>query len=241
MATYAMVIDLHRCTGCGACIITCKNENNLEVGVAWSNRINETAGTFPNVRYTYIPTLCNHCEKAPCVKGCPTQAMHKGEGGLTLHDTDRCIGCRYCQAQCPYGVIFFNWADPHPFWRSEEVLIEGATSSPVEVTETVGGNVIPYNNPARAETYPGIRPKGVVEKCTMCDHRIRNGELPYCVEGCPTDARIFGDLDDPDSEVNEILGKYRPFRLREEQGTEPKVYYVRGFKPGGYEKTKGSV
>ncbi len=241
MSTYGMVIDLHRCTGCGSCIITCKNENNLQEGVAWSNRINETEGTFPNVRYTYIPTLCNHCEKAPCVKACPTSAMHKGAGGLTLHDTDKCIGCRYCMAQCPYGVIFFNYETPHQSWRSDEALIEGATSSPKEVTETVGGTVIPYYNAAREETYPGIRPRGVVEKCTMCDHRIRKGELPYCVEACPTNARIFGDLDDPESEINEILGKYRPFRLREELGTEPKVHYVRGFKPGGYEKTKGSV
>lgn len=241
MVTYAMVIDLQRCVGCGACIIACKSENNLEEGVAWSNRISRSVGKFPNVRYDYIPTLCNHCANAPCVKGCPTQAMHKSDGGITMHDPSKCIGCRYCMARCPYGVIYFNWEKPHKFWRDERALIQGGTSSPKEVTREVRGNVIPYYNPEREETLPGIRPKGVVEKCTFCDHRIKNGELPYCVEACPANARIFGDLDDPNSEVNKLLGKHQPSRLKEELGTEPKIYYIRAFNPGTYEKTKGGL
>jgi len=241
MPTYAMVIDLQRCVGCGGCIFACKNENNLQEGVAWSNKINQTEGVFPNVRYTYIPTLCNHCENAPCVSGCPTRAMHKGEGGLTLHDTDKCIGCRYCMVRCPYGVIHFNWEEPHKFWRNEEAVIEGGTSTPRQVVLQVVANTIPYYNPDREKTYPGIRPKGVVEKCTMCDHRLINGELPYCVESCPANARVFGDLDDPNSEVNKLLGLYQPFRLREDLGTEPKIYYVRGFNPASNGNSKGSV
>jgi molybdopterin-containing oxidoreductase family iron-sulfur binding subunit len=236
-----MVIDLQRCVGCGACIIACNNENNLQEGVVWSSKINRTVGTFPNVRYDYVPTLCNHCANAPCVGACPTEAMHKAEGGITMIDTDKCIGCRYCMAICPYGVIFFNREEPHKFWRDEEVLIPGATSSAAEVTAEVGGTVIPYYNPDREATLPGIRPKGVVEKCTFCDHRVAEGELPYCVEACPANARIFGDLDDPDSEVNQLLGKFQPFRLREDLGTEPKVYYIRSFNPGGYQSTKGGV
>ena len=241
MTTYAMVIDLHRCTGCGTCIIGCKNENNLDVGVAWSSKINRTEGTFPNVRYDYIPTLCNHCANAPCVAACPTHAMHKVDGGITMTDTDLCIGCRYCIAICPYGVIHFNRDEPHEFWRGDEALIPEITSAPVAVTEQVGGTVLPYYNPAREETLPGVRPQGVVEKCTFCDHRVKRGELPYCVEVCPANARIFGDLDDPNSRVVKLLGKYNPRRLREDLGTEPKVYYIRSFHPGGYEKTKGGL
>ena len=239
----AMVIDLSRCVGCGACIIACKNENNVQGGVAWASRISRTVGKFPNVRYEYTPTLCNHCTNAPCVKGCPTGAMHKGDGDITMHTPDKCIGCRYCIINCPYGVIHFNEDKTHKFWRDDKALIEGATSSAVGVTEEVGGTVIPYYNPDKELSHPGmgLRYKGIVEKCTLCDHRVKVGELPYCVEACPANARIFGDLNDPNSEVNKILGKFRPMRLKEELGTEPKVYYVRSFNPGTYGRTKGSI
>jgi len=239
----AMVIDLHRCTGCGSCIIACKNENNVQGDVYWSSRISRTTGQFPNVRYEYITTLCNHCEKAPCVKLCPTKAMHKGDGDITMHDPNKCIGCRYCIAACPYGVIHFNAGETHEFWREDKSLIEGVTASAVEVTQKVGGTVIPYYNPDRELSRPGtgLRHRGIVEKCTLCDHRVKKGELPYCVEACPANARIFGDLNNPNSEVNQILGKFRSWRLKEELGTEPKVFYVRSFNAGTHEKTKGSI
>jgi len=239
----AMVIDLHQCTACGACMIACKNENNVEGGAFWASHISRTVGTFPNVSYEYIPTLCNQCEQAPCVKGCPTTAMYKGEGNITMHNPDKCIGCRYCIMNCPYGVIHFNEGKTHEFWREDKTLIAGATTSAVEVTQQVGGTVIPYYNPARELDQPGtgLRDKGVVEKCTLCNHRVTKGELPYCVEACPANARIFGDLNDPNSEVSYILGKYRSWRLKEELGTEPKVFYVRSFNSGSYVKTKGSV
>lgn len=241
MTKYVMVIDLQRCSGCGACIITCKNENNLTEGISWSSKINKTVGTFPNARYEYIPTLCNHCEHAPCIKGCPTKAMHKIEGNITMHDPDICIGCRYCMARCPYGIISFNWEKPHKFWKDEEEIINDGTSAPAEIVKKSGGTVIPYYNPERDETLPGIRPKGVVEKCTFCDHRVRKGELPYCVTSCPANARIFGDIDDPNSKVSELIGKYQTTRLREELGTEPAVYYIRSFKSASYDKSKGGL
>jgi len=239
----AMVIDLHRCTGCGSCTIACKNENNVQGDVYWSSRISRTTGQFPNVRYEYITTLCNHCEKAPCVKLCPTKAMHKGDGDITMHDPEKCIGCRYCIAACPYNVIHFNAGETHEFWREDKSLIEGATASAVEVTQKVGGTVIPYYNPAREFSRPGtgLRARGIVEKCTLCDHRVSKGELPYCVEACPANARIFGDLNDPNSEVNQILGKFRAWRLKEELGTEPKVFYVRSFNAGTQQNGKGSI
>lgn len=238
-----MVIDLQRCTGCGSCIIACKNENNVQGDVFWASHISKTTGKFPNVRYEYIPTLCNHCEKAPCVKGCPTGAMHKIAGDITMHDPDKCIGCRYCIVNCPYGVIHFNGENTHEFWRDDEPLIVGITPSAVEVTQQVGGTVIPYYNPERELSHEGagLRYKGVVEKCTLCEHRVTRGELPYCVEACPANARIFGDLNDPNSEVSYILGKFRAWRLKEDRGTEPKVFYVRSFTSGSHAKSKGSV
>jgi molybdopterin-containing oxidoreductase family iron-sulfur binding subunit len=239
----AMVIDLQRCVGCGACIIACKNENNVQENVAWASRISRTMGKFPNVRYEYIPTLCNHCANAPCVKGCPTTAMHKGDGDITMHDPAKCIGCRYCIIHCPYGVIHFNEQETHRFWRDGKPLIKSTTPSAVELTQQVGGTVIPYYNPDRELSHPGtgLRRKGIVEKCTLCDHRIKKGELPYCVEACPANARIFGDLNDPNSEVNQILGKFRSWRLKEDLGTEPKIFYVRSFNPGSHVSTKGSI
>ena len=240
---FGMVIDLQRCVGCGGCIIACKNENNVKDDVAWCSRIIKTTGTFPNVKYEYITTLCNHCAKAPCINGCPTHAMHKGNGDITMHDPDKCIGCRYCIINCPYGVIHFNEEKKHPFWSNESSLLSEGTPSPAEVTEKVGGTVLPYYNPAREldKKGTGIRRRGVVEKCTLCDHRVKNGELPYCVEACPSNARIFGDLNDPNSEVSQIVGKYNAWRLKENLGTEPKIYYVRVFSPGGPKRTKGSV
>lgn len=239
----AMVIDLQRCVACGTCIIACKSENNLQGDVAWASRISRTVGKFPNVRYEFFPTLCNQCENCRAVKGCPTGAMHKGEGDITMHDPGKCIGCRNCMVQCPYEVIHFNGEVTHKFWRDDKPLMEGVTPSAVEVTQKVGGTVIPYYNPDRELSQPGtgLRYKGIVEKCTLCDHLVRKGELPYCVEACPAKARIFGDLNDPDSEVNQILGKFRSWRLKEELGTEPKVFYVRSFNPGTHQKTKGSI
>ncbi len=241
MPKYAMVIDLQRCTGCGACSIACRNENNVSEGIYWSGNINETVGTFPHVRYHYIPTLCNHCEEAPCVRGCPTNAMYKKKNGITMHDPDKCIGCRFCMFNCPYGVISFNWKASHKFWRNQTPLIKGCTSSPAAEVKAVGGTGTPYYNPARAETLEGIRRKGVVEKCTFCDHLVQKGQLPHCVVACPSDARIFGDLENEKSKVRRLLGKFRPFRLKERLGTMPKVYYIRDFNPAAYQRDKGGV
>lgn len=241
MPRYAMVIDLRRCVGCGSCSISCRNENNVAEGFYWSHKITETSGTFPNVRYHYIPTLCNHCENPPCVRGCPTRAMHKLDNGITMHDPDKCIGCRYCMINCPYGVIYFNWKNTHASWKDNKAVIPNVTSSPAEEVRKNGGKGVPYFNPERGATLPDIRPKGVVEKCTFCDHRVSRDKLPRCVEACPADARVFGDLDDPKSEVNQLLGKFRPFRLKEAVGTEPAVYYIRDFSSAGYPRTKGGV
>lgn len=239
----AMVIDMQRCTGCGGCVISCKSENNVQRGNAWAGRKIKTVGKFPNVRFEFIPTLCNHCENAPCVKGCPTGAMHKGYGNITMHTPKKCIGCKTCMAMCPYDVISRHYDDPHPHWRSNDVLMKDCTSSSKEVTTKVKGNVIPYYNDAREKSTPGsgLRYKGIVEKCTLCDHRVKKGLLPHCVNSCPANARVMGDLNDPNSAASKLLAKYRPWRLKEHLGTEPKVFYVRSFNPGASISTKGSV
>ena len=239
----AMVIDLQRCSACGGCTIACKNENNVQEGFAWAYRKSKTVGKFPNVRYEYQPTLCNHCEKAPCVRACPTKAMHKIDGNITMHDPEKCIGCKTCIAMCPYGVISRNNKRTHRFWRDNKTLIRGCTESPREIVKRVKGKGLPYYNPDREKNKKGsgLRYKGIVEKCTFCDHRVKRGKLPYCVLRCPAEARIFGDMNDPKSKVSELLGKYRPTRLREHLGTEPKVFYIRDYNPSNYKKNKGSV
>ena len=237
---YVMVIDLQKCVGCGGCMIACKNENNVRDGVAWSFNDMVTAGKYPNVRYEYVPRLCNHCEKAPCIEACPTPAMHKEEGNITAHTPKDCIGCQACMDACPYGrVISFNEEGKatHEFWQNDSTLIKGCTESPREVAKKAKGKVVPYYNPDKEKFKKdfGLRKPGIVEKCTFCDHRIRKDQLPYCVERCPSQARVFGDINDPKSNVNKILSKYRAWRLLEHKGTEPKVYYVRDFNPADYE------
>ena len=228
MTNYAMVIDLHRCVGCAACDIACKSENNLEADGHWAGHIVETRGTFPNVKFQYIPTLCNHCENAPCVKVCPTQAMHKDEDGLTLHNADKCIGCRSCELACPYNVIHFNEKRQHGRYEVDDPLLPGLTGSGKTVAEKTQ-SPFPHYNADRAKTYDGVRRQGIVEKCTFCDHRVKEGKQPWCVESCPADARIFGDMDDVNSNVRKLVTKFTPKQLLKHKGTKPKVFYIRDY------------
>jgi molybdopterin-containing oxidoreductase family iron-sulfur binding subunit len=224
-----MVIDLHKCVGCSACDIACKAENNVRADFAWSNHIIETRGTFPDLRYRYIPVLCNHCTNAPCVARCPTTAMYKRDDGITMHDPDACIGCRACQVACPYGVIWFNEDRSHAEVRDDKSpAIPGCTSTSPEVAAK-RGTPLPVYNPERAATHDGVRRKGIVEKCTLCDHRVAVGEEPWCVVSCPTGARIFGDLNDPKSAPSRALAKHAPRVLQPQKGTRPNVLYIRDY------------
>jgi Fe-S-cluster-containing dehydrogenase component len=210
-------LDLSRCIGCRRCVYGCVKENNqsrINPQLHWIRVIRLKKGslinlenaehyynpaTVPEPGFMYMPVQCQQCENPPCVKVCPVKATWKEPDGLVVVDYNWCIGCRYCIAACPYKGRVFNWAEP--------------TLPPAEVnTET---------------HYLGNRPrlKNVVEKCTFCVQRVRQGRYPACVEACPTGTRKFGNLLDPNSEIRYLIENKRVFRLKEDLNTEPKFYY----------------
>ncbi|MFQ5871222.1 MAG: 4Fe-4S dicluster domain-containing protein [Candidatus Geothermarchaeales archaeon] len=243
MARYAFVVDLDRCVGCRACVEACKIENNTSEGVFWMHVFRFEEGTYPNVNESFLPRPCMHCDNAPCVSVCPTGARYKREDGFVLTNYDICIGCRYCEVSCPYGVNFFNWKDPRQSyyydWNAEGDDVYGSGS----IKETIGDVVPPYRNPDLYEPHGpeqklnagGGHRVGIIEKCTWCVHRVERGLDPACVANCPAFALLFGDLEDPESKVSRILSTGRHTRLLEELGTEPRVYYV-GSLPTGAAK-----
>ena len=201
---YGMVIDLNRCMGCQTCVNACKMQNDVPMGMLWNRVVSpgdegldSVQGVFPNTTRQYIPIACQHCDNAACEKVCPVAATYTDENGAVQIDYDRCIGCRYCMAACPYNVRVFNWeeAERHPGF-------------------SYGDGIVP------------VRDVGVVEKCTFCKERTDKGEDPACVVCCPADARFFGDLDDPNSEVSTLIAEKNGEQLLKEKGTKPKVYYL---------------
>jgi Fe-S-cluster-containing dehydrogenase component len=247
-----MVINLQKCVGCGCCTLACKTENNTRTRAGgqshnWADLVMKTEGTFPNVVHVVMPVLCNHCTDAPCVAACPVtpKAMFKTPEGITMHNDELCIGCRACQNACPYSnvelderslvgetysVISFN---PHgdetqPQWSSTVAMIPGCTASGAETAKAAGATT-PVLNKFVAGDVDAIRKAGVVEKCTFCYHRTSNGMQPACVEVCPAKARIFGDQDDPNSEIAKVLKAEKSIRLQEDKGTRPNVHYIRKY------------
>lgn len=224
---WGMVIDIDKCTGCGACMASCQIENNIAPELDASNKLRaitwlrifelSNGKAFPEHEIAYLPVPCQQCGHPPCVPVCPVTATDKKEnGGIVSQVPPRCIGCRYCMAACPYHSRYFNWHDP--------VWPEG-----MEKTLT---------------PHASVRSRGVVEKCNFCHHRWdyardkfrENGMnpadlpedayVPACVEICPTGALAFGDLKNPRHLVHKLSKSKHSFRLLERLTTDPQIYYL---------------
>lgn len=220
---WGMVIDLDRCTGCEACVVACHAENNIATvgeeqaatGRAkhWIRVERYYEGEFPDVKMKFMPVLCQQCDAAPCEPVCPTYASYHTAEGLNGQVYNRCIGTRYCANACPYNSRFFNFYNPE------------------------------WDKPLHLQLNPdvSVRSVGIMEKCTFCVQRIkaseilaeaekrevRDGEIqPACVQSCPSRAMVFGDLNDPNSEVSRMSRSNRATKLLAEKGTQPKVTYL---------------
>jgi molybdopterin-containing oxidoreductase family iron-sulfur binding subunit len=211
---FAYALNLSACTGCRQCEHACAVENNTsrDPQIHYIHVLELDAGTFdpddarqgyegtvPRPGKVYMPVSCQHCANPPCVRACPVNATWREPDGIVVVDYDWCIGCRYCEAACPYGARHFNFAEP--------------SIAPSEI------------NPDQGYLSNRARPQGVMEKCHFCLHRVRRGQLPACQEACPVGARHFGNLLDPSSEVRRILEEKRVYVLREELGTMPRFFY----------------
>lgn len=203
MAKWGMVFDLRRCIGCNACAVSCKQENSLPYGVFFTKTLSEEVGEYPNATRMYIPTICNHCEDAPCQRVCPTGATYTRDDGIVLVDGDKCIGCGSCVVACPYDQR--TLLEP-------EMLTQGLFRN---------GELTPFEQ----QGYTRFT-AGTAAKCTFCHERVDAGLQPACVATCPTEARIFGDLDDPDSKVRRLIQEHRARQPMSEKNTNPKVFYI---------------
>lgn len=220
---WAMVIDLDRCTGCEACVVACHAENNIATagpeqaarGRAkhWIRVERYWEGEFPNARVRFQPVLCQQCDDAPCEPVCPTYASYHTPEGLNAQVYNRCIGTRFCANACPYSVRFLNFYNPE------------------------------WDKPLNLQLNPdvSVRSVGIMEKCTFCVQRIRAAEIqaesekrelkdgafnPACVQSCAPKAMVFGDLNDPNSEVSRLARSNRSTKLLAELGTKPNVTYL---------------
>jgi len=205
MPRYGMVIDLKRCYGCYACMMACKVKNHTPPGVFWARVLKGEEGTFPNTVRQALPVLCNQCEEPSCVEVCPTGATYQQDDGIVVVDKDKCMGCKSCLMGCPYGARYTvdKWESYFP---------EGIPLSEYEEFCQ-----------KKWEEDSGV---GVATKCDFCKDRIPQGRDPACVEACAAHARVFGDLDDPNSEVSILIKRHRGQPLNPELGNKPKVYYL---------------
>jgi Fe-S-cluster-containing dehydrogenase component len=234
---WSMVVDIDKCTGCQACVVACQSENNIPINtedsfkkrraIQWIRIERYWEGEFPNAKVRFIPLLCQHCDNAPCEPVCPVYATYHNQEGLNVQVYNRCIGSRLCVNNCPYHIRFFNFWEPN--W-------------PDSLKNQLNPDVT-------------VRSRGIMEKCTFCIQRIsrttreskknnqqvKDGDRrlnPACVNACPTDALVFGDLNYVDSVTGERskVAKLkeqafdkngRGYKLMGELGTEPNVTYLK--------------
>jgi Fe-S-cluster-containing dehydrogenase component len=208
---WGMAINLTKCVGCYSCVLACKTKHFLPPDVSW-NRV--TVFESQGINKQIYPTLCNHCKDPICVEVCPTGATQQRKDGIVWVESDECIGCRSCVMACPYQVRVFN-EKPGEYFP--------------------GQGFTPYEE-MREKMHP--LQVGTVSKCNFCMDRVERGIIhgkrpgverdvtPACVNACPAKARIFGDLDNPESEVSMAVRIGRGYQLKPEAGTDPCVYYI---------------
>jgi dimethyl sulfoxide reductase iron-sulfur subunit len=201
MARYGLVIDVARCTGCYACVVACKSENSTRPGISWIRIQEDEEGEYPQVSRSYTPLLCMQCGEMPCAKACPSRAIFIGDGGIVNIEPDKCLCCdnHPCINACPFDVLQVN---------------KGKSSYFPD-----------YLTPFEKEAYE-IHRDGVVEKCNLCSHRIDAGQLPACVQACPSQAILFGDHDDPNCTLSKLISHRRTRDLEEELKVDPSVVYI---------------
>lgn len=211
MTRWAMVADLRRCVGCQTCTAACRHANATPPGVQWRRVLDMEVGEYPAVKRVFVPIGCQHCDEPPCRDVCPTTATRKRPDGIVTVDYDLCLGCGYCAVACPYQARYKT---------PRAVFAYGDEPAKHEAKR---------HDPARI---------AVATKCTFCVERIDAGTVqgkvpgvhpeatPACVNSCISGALAFGDIDDPNSNVSQLLRENRHFRMHEELGTGPGFYYL---------------
>lgn len=192
MAKYGMVLNLDRCIGCYTCVVACKMCYGTRPGVDYNGVKRVEWGNYPDAHQRFQLTMCMHCEDAACVKACPIGATYTTQEGAVLVDYDKCIGCGACVTACPYGA--------------RHLVSEDQYSYP--------GQVLPCEEQEQGNL-------NLVEKCTFCHGRVQNGEKPMCTVHCPGQCRIFGDVDDPESEISKYIAEKGAVHV---EGT--RIWYV---------------
>lgn len=210
MTRWTMIADLRRCVGCQTCTAACKHANATPPGVQWRRVLDMEVGEYPNVQRVFVPTGCQHCDDPPCMTVCPSTATRKRPDGIVTIDYDLCIGCAYCAVACPYQARY----------KTEKPTFAYGQMSEHEQARFDEGRI------------------GVATKCTFCVNRIDYGlehgltpgidpeATPACVNSCLAQALAFGDGDDPDSNVSQLLARNKSFRMHEEVGTGPNFHYL---------------
>ncbi len=202
---WVMVIDLSRCKHALKCQHSCQKYHHLSGMNVWLKvfKMQESENTAPY----WMPKPCMHCDRPPCVKVCPVSATYKRSDGIVLVDNERCVGCRFCMAACPYSTRSFNWEEP-------ELL-----------SETTGETYSPERG------FPQKR--GTVEKCDFCPDLLRQGKLPHCVAACPNGVFYMGDMTedtvtngDETLRFSQLMKDKSGYRLNDILGTHPSVYYL---------------